>query len=112
MLQRFTAGARRAVVLAREEAASRRHAAVTPEHLLLGLIRDGVGLAVHAMQRLGLGLEAAKTAAERALADAETAPQGSEPAFAPATKRVLELALRSGREPGPHRVGTEGCGTR
>jgi ATP-dependent Clp protease ATP-binding subunit ClpC len=107
MLHRFTMGARHVVVLAREEARVRRHDLVTPEHVLLALVRDGVGMAVHAMQRLGLDPGTARVEAERALAGRAEVPAEPEPAFAPETKRVLELAVRSARELGHHRVGTE-----
>lgn len=107
MLGRFTAGARRVVVLASEEARTRRHACVTPEHLLLGILRDGRGLAVHAFQRLGIGVEPVKAGIERALGSLPGVPANAAVRFAPRTKRVLELAVQSGRALCHRRVGTD-----
>ena len=68
MFERFTERARRVIILAREEAGRFRHDFVGTEHVLLGLIRDGEGIATAVLQRLGLRLETVKAEVERALA--------------------------------------------
>ena len=68
MFERFTERARRVIILAREEAGRFRHDFVGTEHILLGLIRDGEGIATAVLQRLGLRLETVKAEVERALA--------------------------------------------
>ena len=67
MFERFTERARRVIILAREEAGRFRHDFVGTEHILLGLIRDGEGIATAVLQRLGLRLETVKSEVERAL---------------------------------------------
>ena len=67
MLERFTERARRVMVLATEEARSRRHEAVGPEHLLLGILRDDGGLNVKVLERLRISPEALRTQVERVL---------------------------------------------
>ena len=68
VFERFTERARRVIILAREEAGRFRHDFVGTEHILLGLIRDGEGIATAVLQRLGLRLETVKAEVERALA--------------------------------------------
>jgi len=68
VFERFTERARRVIILAREEAGRFRHDFVGTEHVLLGLIRDGEGIATAVLQRLGLRLETVKAEVERALA--------------------------------------------
>ena len=68
MFERFTERARRVIILAREEAGRFRHDFVGTEHILLGLIRDGEGIATAVLQRLGIRLETVKAEVERALA--------------------------------------------
>ena len=75
MFERFTERARRVIILAREEAGRFRHDFVGTEHILLGLIRDGEGIATAVLQRLGLKLETVKTEVERALAGLLAGPR-------------------------------------
>src|SRR5438445_5770586 len=86
--------------MAREEAGRFRHDFVGTEHVLLGLIRDGEGIATAVLQRLGLRLETVKAEVERALAGfPETLTFGEVP-FTPQAKRVLELSIEEARQLG------------
>ena len=114
MFERFTERARRVIILAREEAGRFRHDFVGTEHVLLGLIRDGEGIATAVLQRLGLRLETVKAEVERALAGFPKTLTFGEVPFTPQAKRVLELSHRGGASarpqlhrdrapaPGPH----------
>jgi ATP-dependent Clp protease ATP-binding subunit ClpC len=94
MLERFTERARQVVVLATEEARSRRHEMVGPEHLLMGLLQVGGDFAVHSLEQLGVSPEAVRAEVERVLgASPPGSATGSEPAFSPELKAVLEGAL-------------------
>jgi ATP-dependent Clp protease ATP-binding subunit ClpC len=107
MLERFTERARRVVVLASEEARNRRHAAVGPEHLLIGILRDGGGLAVCVMERLRLSSDIVRAELERVLNDAPTSMTGGDTAFSSELKAVLEAALEEQRRHRHGYVGTE-----
>ena len=107
MFERFTEGARRAIILAREEAHRFHHDFVGTEHVLLGLIRDGEGIAIAVLQRLGLKLETVKTEVERALAGFPKTWAFGEIPFTPQAKRVLELTIEETRQLGHSYIGTE-----
>ena len=98
MFERFTERARRVIILAREEAGRFRHDFVGTEHILLGLIRDGEGIATAVLQRLGLKLETVKAEVERALAGFPKTLTFGEVPFTPQAKRVLELSIEEGKE--------------
>jgi ATP-dependent Clp protease ATP-binding subunit ClpC len=91
MFERFTARARRVLVLAQEEARLLGHGFIGTEHLLLGLLHEGEGLGAKALESLGITLEAVRTKVEERIGPA--ASSGSPP-FTPRAKLVLELALR------------------
>ena len=95
MLERFTEQARRVMVLATEEARSRRHEAVGPEHLLMGILRDGGGLNVKVLERLRISPEALRAQVERVLSETPGSTTSGEPAFSPGLKAVLETALKA-----------------
>jgi len=111
MFQRFTDKARRTVVLAQEEARALRHDHIGTEHLLLGLLREGAGVAATALTSLGVSLAAAR---ERAAdggraeqrASGRSSTEGHIP-FTPGAKRTLELALRESLQLGHDYIGTE-----
>ncbi|HEU4369144.1 MAG TPA: Clp protease N-terminal domain-containing protein [Methylomirabilota bacterium] len=105
MLERFTDRARRVVVLASEEARRRGHGAVAPEHLLMGILRDGEGMAVFVLDQLGVSRDALKAEAERTL-DAIPAA-GGDVQVSEELKRVLEAALAIDAQHCRRRVGTE-----
>jgi ATP-dependent Clp protease ATP-binding subunit ClpC len=91
VFERFTERARRVIILAREEAGRFRHDFVGTEHILLGLIRDGEGIATAVLQRLGLRLETVKAEVERALAGFPKTLTFGEVPFTPQAKRVLHV---------------------
>ena len=93
MFERFTERSRRVVVLAQEEARMLDHNYIGTEHLLLGLIREGDGIAAQAIESTGLTLDAARAEVEAMIGRGGSAPSGHMP-FTPRAKKVLELALR------------------
>jgi ATP-dependent Clp protease ATP-binding subunit ClpC len=95
------------MVLAAEEVRQLRHGSVGPEHLLMGMIRDGEGMAVYVLKRLGLNVEAVRADVEQVLAGyPKTATSGEVP-FTPQLKRVLELSVEEFRRFQHTVVGTE-----
>jgi ATP-dependent Clp protease ATP-binding subunit ClpC len=93
MLERFTERARRAVILATEEARSRRQEAVGPEHLLMGILQVGGNFAVHSLAQLGVSPETVRAEVERVLSEMPETATAREPAFSPELKAVLESVL-------------------
>jgi ATP-dependent Clp protease ATP-binding subunit ClpA len=106
MFERFTDRSRRAVVLAQEEARILSHNYIGTEHILLGLIHEGEGVAARALKSLGIGLEAVRQQVEAIIGPGQQAPPGHIP-FTPRTKKVLELALREATRLGHNYIGTE-----
>ncbi len=106
MFQRFTDRARRAVHLAQEEARLLRHNYVGTEHLLLGLLYEGEGVAAKTLGSLGISLEAVRAQVEQIIGHGPTTPTGHIP-FTPRAKKVLELSLREALQLGHHYIGTE-----
>jgi ATP-dependent Clp protease ATP-binding subunit ClpA len=106
VFERFTDRARRAIVLAQEEARLLNHDYVGTEHLLLGLAHEGQGVAARALESLGISLEAVRAQVEAVLGRGERAPSGHLP-FTPRAKKVLELTLREALELGHDYIGTE-----
>ena len=106
MFQRFTDRARRVVVLAQEEARMLNHNYIGTEHILLGLIHEGEGVAAKALESLGISLEAVRQQVEEIIGQGEDPPQGHIP-FTPRAKKVLELSLRESLQLGHHYIGTE-----
>ena len=93
MFERFTDRARRVLVLAQEEARDLNHAFIGTEHILLGLIREGEGVAFKALDALGIAFESVREKVEEAIGAPGSAAAGSPP-FTPRAKKVLELSLR------------------
>lgn len=106
MFERFTERARRVVFLSQQEAARLQHSVVGTEHLLLGLIAEGEGVAAKALENLGIHLDRVRSEIERIIGTGDAAPTVEIP-FTPRAKRVLELALDEGRQLGHNYVGTE-----
>jgi hypothetical protein len=106
MFERFTDRARRVVVLAQEEARMLGHNWVGTEHILLGLIHEGEGVAAKALELLGISLDAVRQRVEEIIGQGQDAPSGHIP-FTPRTKKVLELALRESQQLGHNYIGTE-----
>jgi len=105
MLERFTDRARRVVVLAQEEARMLNHNYIGTEHILLGLIHEGEGGAVRALESLGISLGAVRQQVE------EIIGRGQQPSgqilFTPSAKKVLELSLRESLQLRHNYIGTE-----
>ncbi|MGH7306964.1 MAG: Clp protease N-terminal domain-containing protein [Candidatus Rokuibacteriota bacterium] len=93
MLERFTERARRVLVLATEEARSRRHETVGPEHLLVGILQVGGDFVVHSLEQLGVRPETLRAEAERVLGEIPGSATGGEPVFSAELKAVLEAVL-------------------
>ncbi len=106
MFERFTDRARRVVVLAQEEARRLDHNYIGTEHILLGLLRDGEGVAVEALDGLGISLEETRAKVEEIIGRGSDQPSGHIP-FTPRAKKVLELSLREALELGTDYIGTE-----
>src|SRR3989442_10051583 len=106
MFERFTDRARRVVVLAEEEARLLNHNFIGTEHILLGLIHEGEGVAAKALESLGISLEAVREKVEETIGPAGTAAAGHIP-FTPRAKKVLELSLREALQLGHNYIGTE-----
>ena len=106
MFERFTDRARRVVVLAQEEARLLDHNYIGTEHILLGLIHEGEGVAAQALIQLGVSLEAVRAQVEEIIGRGADAPTGHIP-FTPRAKKVLELSLREALELGHNYIGTE-----
>ena len=106
MFERFTDRARRVVVLAQEEARLLNHNYIGTEHILLGLIHEGEGVAAKALESLGISLEAVRAQVEEIIGHGGQAPSGHIP-FTPRAKKVLELSLREALQLGHNYIGTE-----
>ncbi len=106
MFERFTDRARRVVVLAQEEARLLNHSYIGTEHILLGLIHEGEGIAAKALESLGISLEAVRNQVEEIIGQGGSSPSGHIP-FTPRAKKVLELSLREALQLGHNYIGTE-----
>jgi ATP-dependent Clp protease ATP-binding subunit ClpC len=106
MFERFTDRARRVVVLAQEEARMLNHNYIGTEHILLGLIHEGEGVAAKGLETLGISLEAVRAQVEEIIGQGQQAPSGHIP-FTPRAKKVLELSLREALQLGHNYIGTE-----
>ncbi len=106
MFERFTDRARRVVVLAQEEARLLNHNYIGTEHILLGLIHEGEGVAAQALESLGISLEAVRNQVEEIIGQGSSSPSGHIP-FTPRAKKVLELSLREALQLGHNYIGTE-----
>ena len=106
MFEKFTDRARRVVVLAQEEARMLNHNYIGTEHLLLGLIAEGEGVAAKALESLGIAVERVREQVEEIIGQGQQAPGGHIP-FTPRAKKVLELSLREALQLGHNYIGTE-----
>ncbi len=106
MFERFTERARRVVVLAQEEARMLNHNYIGTEHILLGLIHEGTGVAARALESLGISLQAVRQQVEEIIGQGQQAPSGHIP-FTPRAKKVLELSLREAKQLGRDYISTE-----
>ncbi|MDQ3619702.1 MAG: ATP-dependent Clp protease ATP-binding subunit [Actinomycetota bacterium] len=106
MFERFTDRARRVVVLAQEEARLLNHNYIGTEHILLGLIHEGEGVAAKALESLGISLDKVRQQVEEIIGAGQSPPSGHIP-FTPRAKKVLELSLREALQLGHNYIGTE-----
>ncbi len=106
MFERFTDRARRAIVLAQDEAKMLNHNYIGTEHILLGLIHEGDGVAAKALEELGITLEAVREQVEDIIGHGQNVPQGHIP-FTPRAKKVLEFSLREALQMNHSYIGTE-----
>jgi len=106
VFERFTDRARRVVVLAQEEARLLNHNYIGTEHILLGLIHEGEGVAAKALESLGISLDAVRGQVEEIIGQGGSAPSGHIP-FTPRAMKVLELSLREALQLGHNYIGTE-----
>ncbi|XVX20974.1 ATP-dependent Clp protease ATP-binding subunit [Actinomycetota bacterium] len=106
MFERFTDRARRVVVLAQEEARMLNHNYIGTEHILLGLIHEGEGVASKALESLGISLESVREQVQEIIGQGQQSPSGHIP-FTPRAKKVLELSLREALQLGHNYIGTE-----
>jgi ATP-dependent Clp protease ATP-binding subunit ClpC len=106
LFERFTDRARRVVVLAQEEARLLNHSYIGTEHILLGLIHEGEGVAAKGLEALGISLEAVRAQVEEIIGQGGSSPSGHIP-FTPRAKKVLELSLREALQLGHNYIGTE-----
>ncbi len=106
MFERFTDRARRVVVLAQEEARLLNHNYIGTEHILLGLIHEGEGVAARSLQSLGIRLDSVRSQVVETIGQGHQSPSGHIP-FTPRAKKVLELSLREALQLGHNYIGTE-----
>src|SRR3954469_135325 len=106
MFERFTNRARQSVVLAQVEAREFSHDYIGTEHVLLGLLREGEGMAAVTLRRLGIGVGIVRTEVEAIVGRGSGSPEGHIP-FTPRAKKVLELSLREAIQLGHNYIGTE-----
>ena len=106
MFERFTDRARRVVVLAQEEAKGLNHNYIGTEHILLGLIKEGDGIAAKALAELDISIDNVREQVQDMIGQGQQAPTGHIP-FTPRAKKVLELSLREALQLGHNYIGTE-----
>ena len=106
MFERFTDRARRDVVLAQDEARALNHNYIGTEHLLLGLIHEGEGVAAKALESMDVTLDKARAQVVEIIGEGQSAPSGHIP-FTPRAKKVLELSLREALQLSHNYIGTE-----
>lgn len=106
MFERFTDRARRVIVLAQDEARSLKHNYLGTEHILLGLIREGEGVAAKALESLNVALDDVRAQVVEIIGEGQEPPQGHIP-FTPRAKKVIEYAMREGLQLGHSYIGTE-----
>jgi ATP-dependent Clp protease ATP-binding subunit ClpC len=107
MFERFTDRARRVLVLAQEEARLLNHNFIGTEHILLGLLCEGDGVAARALATLGISLEAAQEKVAEIVGPVAASSMTGSPPFTPRAKKVLELSLREALQMGHNYIGTE-----
>ncbi len=106
MFERFTDRARRVIVLAQDEARPLNHDYIGTEHILLGLVAEGEGIAATSLESFGISLKGVRSQIEETIGRGQQVPSGPMP-FTPRAKKVLELSLREAQQLGRSYIGTE-----
>ena len=106
MFERFTERARHVLVVAQQEARSLNHNFIGTEHILLGLVAEGEGVAAQVLEALGVRLDIVQEKVRETVGASMETPTGSPP-FTPRAKKVLELSLREALQLGHNYIGTE-----
>ena len=107
MFNRFTERARKVIILAKEEARRFNHDYIGTEHILLGLIREGEGVAAAVLEKLGLDLQTIRLEVEKVVQPGPTTQILGDIPFTPRAKKALELAAEEARSLGHNYIGTE-----
>ena len=107
MLERFTERARKVILLAKEESKRFNHDYIGTEHILLGLIREGEGVAAAVLQSLGLSLDRIRLEVEKLVQPGPSTMVSGDIPFTPTAKKVLDLATEEARALGHNYIGTE-----
>jgi ATP-dependent Clp protease ATP-binding subunit ClpC len=106
MFKRFDDAARRVVIIANDEARKLNHRYIGTEHILLGLLGEGEGVAAKTLESLGISLEGVRQQVVEIIGQGQDAP-GEHIPFTPRAKKVLELSLREALQLGHNYIGTE-----
>ena len=107
MFNKFTERARKVILLAKEEAKRFNHDYIGTEHILLGLIREGEGVAAAVLQKLGLSPEKIRLEVEKLVQSGPSTMVSGDIPFTPKAKKVIELAMEEARRPVPVFVGQQ-----
>ena len=107
MFNRFTERARKVIILAKEEARRFNHDYIGTEHILLGLIREGEGVAAAVLEKMGVSLENIRLEIEKLVQPGPTTQIIGDIPFTPRAKKALELAAEEARALGHNYIGTE-----
>jgi ATP-dependent Clp protease ATP-binding subunit ClpC len=107
MFKKFTERARRVIILAREEAERYNHEYLGTEHILLGILKDGGGIAITVLQKSGVNLERLNLEVKKNLPHSPHHSIGTEIPFSPRAKKVLEYAVEEAKAMGHNYIGTE-----
>lgn len=107
MFNRFTERARKVIILAKEEAKRFNHDYIGTEHILLGLIREGEGVASAVLQNMGLSLDKIRLEIEKLVQPGPATAVAGDIPFTPRAKRVIELSMEEARQLGHNYIGTE-----
>jgi len=107
MFDRFTERARKVILLAKEEAKRFNHDYIGTEHILLGLIKEGEGVAAAVLQNLGLNLDMIRLEVEKLVQPGPSTVTSGDIPFTPKAKKVIELAMDEARSLGHNYIGTE-----
>jgi ATP-dependent Clp protease ATP-binding subunit ClpC len=107
MFNRFTERARKVIILAKEEAKRFNHDYIGTEHILLGLLREGEGVAAVVLQKLGLNLQQIRMEIEKIVKPGPPTVVSGDIPFTPTAKKVIELSSEEARALGHNYIGTE-----